>query len=222
MAFPTSPTDGDIYVKGSTPYIYSSTNNSWTETTDANLLSENIKSGVSILGVSGELSSLSNIYISPLEHFRNIGYYTNGYYVIGTYYCFNVGNFIYTPIFYSNNGFDPATINVGMMKISLDSSEAVSVSWGNQYSVSIFARSITSQYLDGGKCYFNHSEANKYVYFDTSDNSWTYNQNGQYTSGLKIDGHLELNGLKYEPVIQLEVMSGSNDLISVKTKVTKL
>lgn len=53
MAFPTNPSDGDIYVKGSTPYVYDSVSNSWTETTDANLIAGNIKNGIAILGTTG-------------------------------------------------------------------------------------------------------------------------------------------------------------------------
>ncbi len=221
MAFPSSPTNGQIYIKGSTPYIYSSVNNSWTETTDANLVAGNIKSGVDILGVSGTFNSqLGNIFISAAEQYRAIDY-TQGTEVLDTEYCFTVGNYIYTPVFYSNNGYDPQTCVVGMMKISLDSSVLTSLSWSASYTGTAGTNAISSQYLNSGICYFNSSASGKYHYYDTSNDTWTTKQTGSYTTGTQITAPLELNGFKYEKVFQRSNY-GTYTFVTIKTQVTKL
>lgn len=53
MAFPTNPTDEQVYIKDGIRYVYSSSSNSWKKSADPNKTADNIKSGVSIDGVSG-------------------------------------------------------------------------------------------------------------------------------------------------------------------------
>lgn len=201
MGFPTSPSNGDKYTKDNANiYTYTSTNNAWT--------------------LSGYTGFLGNIFISALEQFRAIDY-TQGTSQLNTQYCFTVGNFVYTPIFYTNNGIDPATVTVGMMKISLDSSVLPSLVWAASYSGTAGTNSISSQYLNNGICYFNSSASGKYHYYNTANDTWTVKQTGSNTTGTQITSPLQLNGYKYEQVWQQQNY-GSYTFCSVKTLVTKL
>ena len=56
-AFPLTPPDGDIYIKDGVRYVDASASNSWTIQADPNKTAANIKSGVSIDGVSGTFPS---------------------------------------------------------------------------------------------------------------------------------------------------------------------
>ena len=196
MAFPTSPTDGDIYVKGSTPYVYASANNSWTKTTDANLVAGNIKSGVDILGVTGShYSQLSNIYISALEQFKVITY-TEGTSEMAYQYSVIIGDYIYVPFFINSNGLDPARIRAGMMKISIDGTALPLLTWYDYFTETSGNQGISSQYSDSGIIYFNSSASSKYHYYDTSDDTWTVKQAGSYTSGTQITAQSSLDGIQ--------------------------
>lgn len=53
MTFPLTPTEGEVYIKDGVRYVYSSSYNSWTKSSDPNKSASNIKNGVSIDGVSG-------------------------------------------------------------------------------------------------------------------------------------------------------------------------
>jgi len=53
MAFPTSPTNGDIYVKDSVSYQYTAASNTWDIITDPDKIASNIKDGIEIDGVTG-------------------------------------------------------------------------------------------------------------------------------------------------------------------------
>jgi len=201
MSFPSTPSNGDKYTKDNADiYTYASATNAWT--------------------LSGHTGSLGNIFISALEQFRVIDY-TQGTSQLNTQYCFTVGNFVYTPVFYTNNGIDPATVVVGMMKISIDSSVLTSLVWGASYSGTAGTNAISSQYLDGSVCYFNSSSSFKYHYYNTANDSWVVKQTGAYTAGTQITAPLQLSGYKYEQVWQQQNYS-TYTFCSVKTKVTKV
>lgn len=174
--------------------------------------------------LTGNLSSvapLANIYISTSDQFFAAVYYTDGTSTLGTQYCFTVGNFIYTPIFYTNNGIDPATINVGMMKMSIDSSVAISITAGGSYSGAAGTNFITSQYLDNGIVYFNASGSNKYHSYNTSTGAWSLKNTGSHTTGTLINSALQLNGYQYDQY-NSNSNYGTYTFVTVKTKVTKL
>ena len=58
MAFPSSPSNGDVYIKDGVRYVYASASNSWTIQIDPNKVAGNIKSGVSIDNVAGTLTHI--------------------------------------------------------------------------------------------------------------------------------------------------------------------
>jgi len=91
--FPTSPTNGDIYIKGSTPYIYASADNSWTQTTDEYLTASNIKDGVSILGVTGNyVASMGLRTYVALNASERLWYYKIGpYYIMSNFNAISGG-----------------------------------------------------------------------------------------------------------------------------------
>jgi hypothetical protein len=217
MAFPSSPTDGQIYVKGSTPYVYSSASNSWTQTTDANLIAGNIKNGVSILGVTGTLSQgLGDIYITSLDASLYAGITSQGYSSIATPSSVNISNYIYSPIvFYAGGGG-----NLMFLYFTTDSS-ALPIRVNQTYPISnIIGYSITSVYLDSGILYFNDN-LSKYQSFNTSSKTFSTNNSGSHTTGTLLSSPLVLNGFQYDSNI-VEQPIGTAILVDIKVKVTKV
>lgn len=69
------------------PYVYASTDNSWTQTSDSYLTASNIKNGVSILGVTGTYTASMGLrsYVA-LNGTERLWYYQIGkYYIIGNF-----------------------------------------------------------------------------------------------------------------------------------------
>jgi len=61
MAFPTSPTNGDIYVKDGVSYQYTAASNTWDIITDPDKIASNIKSGVEIDGITGTYTGSASL-----------------------------------------------------------------------------------------------------------------------------------------------------------------
>ena len=61
MAFPTSPTNGDTYVKDGVSYQYTAASNTWDIITDPDKIASNIKSGVEIDGITGTYTASPSV-----------------------------------------------------------------------------------------------------------------------------------------------------------------
>jgi len=223
MAFPSSPTHGQVYVKdGTSNYVYSSASNSWTLTADSNLTAGNIKSGVTILGVAGTLNpELSDIYIAsgnPAISFGSTSGGSGG--AMGSTYSINSGNIIY-----SFGSVYMAGFKMFVEYFTLDSSSfPVRAYQSLPYSISP-NYSLLSQYLDSGIVYFNgwYSSSGVYHYdtYNLSTHAWTTNNSGSHTSGTLINSALQLNGFQYDPTMVTDTSNGLL-LADIQTKVTKL
>lgn len=229
MAYPTNPNNGDIYIKGSTPYIYASANKSWTQTTDANLVAGNIKNSVSILGVTGTFPNDGNAGVGDVLSGKTF-YTTNATKHTGTYtptsfgdylisagelpilygntgtsfnqttsYCLNSGNYIYCPVAIRANG----ALDICMMVIATDNSALPLVV--NAPGVLTDNGSIVSVYINSGVIYFNLTDVYNgqyHCYYTISNNTWTTSLvGGYYTTGTLINSILQLNGFKYEAAV---------------------
>ncbi|MGI6125041.1 MAG: hypothetical protein ACOYIG_12845 [Acetivibrionales bacterium] len=198
MAFPSSPQNGDKYIKNNADiYTYNSTTNAWT--------------------LSGHVSMAGSCYIADSTFVQDIGNQSSGWSgsELGTTYCVNVGNYIFSPSLLWGGG-----QNQLMMLYFTTDSTAFPVKSRASYS-SVFGGSpIISQYLNNGIIYFNDNN-NKYHTFNTSTFAFTTNNSGSYTTGTLINSPLQLNGYQYEPVGYIAALYGEI-FADVKTKVTKL
>ena len=198
--FPTSPTDGQIYILGSTPYVYASSNNSWTQTTDANLTAGNIKNGVTILGVTGSYAgsaALGNIYISPLN--LPVSWYDKfGTAALLNSCSFNISNIIYVPVVASMQD-DGSNVRIYLYLITFTSDSSAAVA-RTGIPTTFFNISFSSIYLDSRIIYFNL--ANNYYYtYTISSGIWSSYISWSHTSGTLENSLLTLNWRTYWPAI---------------------
>jgi len=187
---------------------------------DPNLIAGNIKNGVSILGVTGTLSpGLGDIYIATNDFNLNMGVSSGGFGAGSNLYSVNVGNNIYSFTYGYTGGY-----KLLVLYFTLNSSAFPVRAYASlPYTISP-SYSITSQYLDSGKIYFNGSYSGSsphYNYFDTATNSFTTNQIGSYTSGTLINSALQVNGFQYDSNGLWQSNSGTL-WADIQTKITKL
>lgn len=198
MAFPTSPNDGDKYIKNNADiYTYSSATNSWS--------------------LSAHVSIAGNCYIGDSTFVQDVGSQTSGWASnpLGTTYCINVNNYIFCPGLVWGAG-----ANQLMVLYFTNDSSVAPVKLRTTYT-SVFGGSpITSQYIDNGIIYFNDNN-NKYHTFNTSTYAFTTNNSGSHTTGTLINSDLQLNGFKYEPFPYINALYGEI-FVDLKSKVTKL
>ena len=84
MAFPSSPTDGQVYIKDGVRYVYSSASNSWDIQTDPNKVAGNIKDGVAIDNITGNYDHEATNPITASSMLSGKVGFVNGNKVTGT------------------------------------------------------------------------------------------------------------------------------------------
>ena len=195
MAFPTSPSNLDTYVKDNANiYTYYSASNSWK--------------------ITGHTGTIGEVYITSPDLPEEVD---SNYITPLTSYCINVDNYIYCPCVYNN--YD-GSLSVIMLYFTTDSSafpiKTSPVSSG-------YSAGLSSIYLDSGVIYINYDNG-YYTYFTISTKSWAGSYySGGHTSGTNINSDLELNGFKYEPyIIHGKITHDTYELAIPTCKVTKL
>ena len=226
MAFPTSPTNGQVYIKDGIRYVYASASNSWTIQADPNKSAGNIKSGVEIDTITGTFPSdgtagvgdvlsgktfytdnatkktgtLSLIDIDKIYVTSKDAplrwSYKDGTNTLQTTYAFVSGNYIYCPVVIYLQEDFSNTRLHFYLLILSTDSSDFPVRTG--IPSDFIGVGFTSIYLDGGVIYFNLNN-NYYYTYTISTDTWSSYISGQYTSGTHINSTLTLNGLKYEP-----------------------
>jgi len=73
MAFPTSPSNGDIYVKDGVSYQYTLAENKWAIIIDPDKIASNIKNGVEIDGVTGTYEGSGYQNITLIDRYSRFG-----------------------------------------------------------------------------------------------------------------------------------------------------
>ena len=82
--FPTSPTDGQVYIKDGVRYVYSSASNSWDIQTDPNKVAGNIKNGVAIDNITGNYDHEATNPITASSMLSGKVGFVNGNKITGT------------------------------------------------------------------------------------------------------------------------------------------
>lgn len=226
MAFPLTPTNGEVYIKDGVRYVYASASNSWTKQSDPNKIAGNIKSGVEIDTITGTFPSDGTATASDVvsgktfysdDATKRTGVlslididkiyatskdaplrwnYKDGPSTLQTTYAFVSGNYIYCPVVI-NLQEDFSNSRIHLYIIILSTNSAAFPTRTGRMTAFVNI-GFTSIYLDSGVVYFNLNNNNYYTYTISTD-TWSDHISGQYTSGTHINSTLTHSGLKYEP-----------------------
>ena len=201
MAFPTSPSNGDKYIKDNADiYTYASATNAWS--------------------ITGHVGGLGDIYITSNNFNINMGAASGGYDGGTNLYSVNVSNYIYSFSWGYTGGYKLLCLYFTNDSSAFPVRDYVSL----PYSISP-KYSMLSQYLDSGVIYFNGwysgSGVHYYDTFNTSTFAWTTANSGSHTTGTLINSALQLNGFQYDSIGLWQSASGTL-WADIQTKVTKL
>ena len=170
----------------------------------------------------GSGGGLGSLYITTTDVPISCDRYGPNPYLTTTY-AYQVGNYIYLPVFIQVPT-SPATYAPTVSMMILD---ITSASFPARYTTNLPGnQTLNSVYLDSGVIYINHTDGyNPYhTAFTITGNSWGSYAAGYHTSGTVINSVFTLSGFKYEPALNyyIEPDNRSYLLYEPLYKITKI